>query len=116
MSGKSEAQSAFAFLETEFGFGLREFNYSAPDFGNFTAEYVREGVTINIWRDRGQVFVELTGRDAEWRDKEDILEEQGITRDRHPTENGLWSGYELESQSSELRRYLPQLIAALGKT
>jgi len=114
MFGKSKAKSFFAFLEQDFGFRLEKFEYSARHFGNFVAEYQRSDAVISITRDRAQVFVELVGRDGEWYDKDDLLEEFGVNRDRYPIENGLWTGYELEKQVTELRAYLPQLLARIG--
>lgn len=104
---------SFAYLVHEFGFELHDIQVSERNFGNAVVEYRRSNVTIQVTSDRGQVFVELTGPDAEWRDKDDMLEEIGIARVRHPTRDGLWAGYSLKVQSAELRQYLPQLLRAV---
>lgn len=104
---------SFAYLHHEFGLELHDIHVSETNFGSVVVEYRRTTVTLQVTSDR-QVFIELTGPDAEWRDKDDILEEIGIARVAHPTRDGLRAGYSLEIQSAELRRqYFPHLLSAV---
>jgi hypothetical protein len=50
-----------------------------------------------------------------WIQKEPLLEKLGVPMTRFPTKRldeygGLWEGYKIKNQSSDLRQYLLQLI------
>ena len=61
---------------------------------------------MRLIRDRDQVFVDFSLDGKNWKDKEKILQELGISMDRYQfDETGLWKGYELENQGIDLRKY-----------
>jgi len=98
------------------GFTLASFDYDSQSFGNFVAIYNRGDIALRVLRDRSQVFVEFSDSGSPWRDKEVILEECGISRQRYPTIDSLWSGYEIATQSRDLREHLDRLIHASQQT
>jgi hypothetical protein len=113
-----ELKQYFGYLETDFGFSLRSFTDKPRMFDNFMANYSRPPVEIRIVRDRGEVFVDLKYGDGEWQSKEELLKNLGVPASRFPTRKpeeygGFWTGYYIENQSTDLRKYLPMLIEHL---
>jgi hypothetical protein len=96
------------------GFTCQILDYRPDVFGNFVVLCSSPEVRVRITNDRGQIFVDVATLSGPWNDKEAILESLGIARDRHKTINGLWSGYEPAVQASELKLYLPKLVAAVS--
>jgi len=108
---QAELQQFFAYLEADFGFALTSFSDQPRVFDNFQAVYSRSTIDIRITRDRSQLFVELCYKNGKWHQKESLLRTLGIPMSRFPTRaNGIWSGYDAENQSTDLKQYLAILI------
>jgi hypothetical protein len=103
----------FSALE-EAGFTCVVENYRPDVFGNVVALCSSPKSRVRITNDRGQIFIDVASLSGPWIDKEAILESSGISRERHETIHGLWSGYDPAVQGPELERYLPNLIAAVS--
>jgi hypothetical protein len=103
----------FSALE-EAGFTCVVENYRPDVFGDFVALCSSPKSRVRITNDRGQIFIDVASLSGPWIDKEAILESSGISRERHETIHGLWSGYDPSVQGPELERYLPNLIAAVS--
>jgi hypothetical protein len=108
--GRQDLDQYFSFLVVDFDFTLIAFDYDSRAFGNFEAYYSRGETGLRILRDRSQVFVYVAVSGSSWKNKEETLEANGIGRERHPTIEGLWSGYEIATQARELREHLETLI------
>ena len=104
----SRYQDLFSVLETA-GFDLSVEDYNQESFGGFVVICRSRTITLKLVNDRGQIFVEVALPTGGWRDKEDILADRGISRSRHETINGLWSGYDPDIQAADLRAHLPLL-------
>lgn len=89
-------------------------NHRPDVFGNFVVLCSSPRSRIRITNDRGQIFIDLAALSGPWIDKGTILESLGISRERHETTNGLWSGYDLAVQASELAQFLPKLVAVVS--
>jgi hypothetical protein len=89
-------------------------DYRPDVFGNFVALCSSPKARVRITNDRGQIFVDVASSSGPWIDKEAILESLGISRERHETAHGLWSGYAPAVQRLELEQYLPKLIASVN--
>ena len=113
--GRVEFDRYFGFLR-RVGFDLESFNYEPEAFGNFVAVYRREDVALRVVRDRSEVFVDAAKAGSAWQDKETLLESSGIPRSRHEIVDGLWAGYEIETQASDLRKNFEVLLQALSAT
>jgi hypothetical protein len=69
---------------------------------------------VRLIRDRDQVFVDFSLDGKNWKDKEKILQELGISMDRYQfDETGLWKGYELENQGIDLYKHFDLIIEYL---
>ncbi|HEU4420203.1 MAG TPA: hypothetical protein VFT55_14805 [Planctomycetota bacterium] len=95
------------------GFKLSVDDYSPASFGDFVVTCSSPKARLRVTSDRGQVFVDVASPSGGWRDKEAVLEAAGIPRTRHPTVRGLWTGYEPQVQSVDLRQHLAVLLAAI---
>jgi hypothetical protein len=100
----------FSVLERA-GFACVVQNHRPDIFGNFVVMCSSPKARVRVTNDRGQIFIDVATLSGPWKDKETILESLGISRERHETINGLWSGYDPAVQASELARYLPRLVA-----
>jgi hypothetical protein len=109
----SEYSALFSVLERA-GFTCVVQDYHPDVFGNFVALCSSPKSRVRITNDRGQIFLDVATLSGPWNDKEAILDSLGISRERHETMDGLWSGYEPAVQASELERFLPKLIAVVS--
>ena len=100
----------FDFLIAEFGFVVTSKEFFPKNFGNLIIKLEKDGVRITISRDRNQVFIDFFTSGMGEKDKESILEETGISRNRYPTKSGLWTGYEIEKQSMDLKQHLKLML------
>jgi hypothetical protein len=93
----------FKFLSIDFGFKLIEESYHPEHFGNFHLLFNKENRQIKITSDRSQIFIDISFDKREWIDKEKLLQSKGIKMSRYNTINGLWTGYDIENQSKDLK-------------
>ena len=100
----------FDYLTTEYGFLVVSKEFFPEIFGNFIIRLEKGNVRITISRDRGQVFIDFFSPRLGEKDKESILVEQGIPRERFPTKSELWTGYEIEKQSIDLKQHLKLIL------
>jgi hypothetical protein len=106
----------FGYLVREFGFQITSHVYHPELFGNFAVTFQRKDLQVRLIRDRDQVFVDFSLDGKNWKDKEKILQELGVSMDRYEFgELGLWRGYEIENQGIDLRKHF-DLIAEYLKT
>jgi hypothetical protein len=103
----------FSVLERA-GFACEVQNHRPDVFGNFVVMCSSPKARVRITNDRGQIFIDVAALSGPWSDKETILESLGISRERHETINGLWSGHNPAVQASELAQFLPKLVAAVS--
>jgi len=95
----------FKYLTDEFGFQITNSVYDPQVFGNFVIELSKGEKKLRLASDRSQIFVELYDPVTGWMDKEQILEENGISSERYGSTYGLWNGFEIQNQSVELQEY-----------
>ncbi len=95
----------FKYLTDEFGFQVTNSKYDPDTFGNFVIELTRGEKMLRIVSDRSQIFVEVFDPGTGWLDKEDILEENGISRERFGSTDGLWNGFEIQNQSADIKEH-----------
>jgi hypothetical protein len=97
----------FGFLVADRGYEMLSHLYDSTAFGNFIVIYRRGDIWLKLIRDRSQIFVEFSNDGELWKDKESILEAQGISKERYSIDDmNLWSGYEIENQGVDLRKHL----------
>lgn len=102
-------QELFDFL-TSSGFEC-SLDYYRPDvMGGFVVECRSPSSKVRVTNDRSQIFIELAEPDGKWHSKEDLLEGSNIPFSRHPSIEGLWTGYDIDIQTAELKQYLPDLL------
>ena len=116
---KSELVHHFGYLKSEYRYKLIAFGDQPRAFDNFEAVYSKPPISLRITRDRSQVFVELRHGDSPWVCKDPLLERLGVPMSRFPTYNpeqygGLWSGYDIENQSADLKRHLGLLVSHIA--
>jgi len=100
----------FGFLREDLGFELISYGEKPQAFNNFGALLQKDDFHIQITRDRGQVFVEFSIDNSHWHNKDVILNELGILWNRHPTSaSGLWKGYAMNIQATELQKYIQDI-------
>jgi hypothetical protein len=118
---KSELLHHFGYLESECGYKLVSFLDQPRAFDNFEAMYSKPPISLRVTRDRSQVFVELRHGDSPWVYKEPLLERLGVSMSRLPTYKleqygGLWSGYDIQNQSADLKMHLGLLERHIEST
>lgn len=107
---RNEPYRHFGYLESEFGFRLTSFVDEPRVNHSFGATYASEVIEIQITRDRGQVFVELRHGAGPWYEMDPLLERLGVPYSRFSSyPSGLWHGYSIENQSTDLRQHLAVL-------
>jgi hypothetical protein len=100
----------FAYLTEDYGFSIIKKEYFPEIFGNFIVRLKKDDVQMIVSKDRDQVFVDFSMPKTKEKDKEYILEEMGVSRKRYPTKSGLWTGYEIENQSVDLKKHLKMIL------
>lgn len=111
----ADLQRYFGFLEAQHGFQLLQYSEEPRAFDNFAATFARGDTAIQITRDRSQVFVALRSGAGAWSSVPDLLEQLGVPRSRYPTEDELWTGYDIANQSFDLRQHLADLLRLLTR-
>ena len=105
-----QIHARFAFLEAV-GFRLETLALSWPESTNFDCLYAGDDLFIMIRRKMGQTRVALSADRQEWLEKDDLLEQIGIPKKRHPaTDLGHWTGYRLSTQAKDLQDHLDLLL------
>ncbi|MGZ5283812.1 MAG: hypothetical protein ACXWDO_01400 [Bacteroidia bacterium] len=100
----------FKFLTDDFGFIVESSHYDSEAFGNFSIILSNGPKKIRIVSDRSQIFIDISDAGFSWKSKEDILEEKDISKNRFNITEGLWDGYKIENQSSDLQKHLSLLL------
>ena len=104
----------FGYLIVEYGFTITTKEY--PEYmGNFKVELVKDDVRLTIHRDRSQIFMGFSSPKIGNQDKENNLEKLGVSRERYPIISGLWTGYEIQKQSVDSKKYLPMILDYVSK-
>ena len=100
----------FGYLMVEYGFTVKTKEYIPEHMGYFKIKLEKDAVQLTIQRDRRQIFMDFSSPKIGTQDKESILEKLGVSRERYPIISGLWTGYEIQKQSVDLKKYLPMIL------
>jgi hypothetical protein len=106
----------FSYLIAEYSFAVtakEDFSYHN---GGFMIRLEKGDIQITITRERGQIFIDFFTPKMGKIDKESILAKNGISRDRYPTKDYLWTGYEIKNQSIDLKKHIELILTYIRGT